>query len=158
MNIKRKIQNIHTIDSCNRFSSITFGFGVFLESGGYLGTDRMMSGSIPSAKHFSRRQVEQKLRVFLVIEQLFLNWHFVRDQIVILTGNVFLLNNDKVTFLRYAFLRKKFLQDMQVLTLKLRPRATSPHIRQFIDERDSWLLGLLFFSILVLIVFLRQVN
>jgi hypothetical protein len=59
MNIERKISNIHTIDSCNRFSSITFGFGVFLESGGYLGTDRMMSGSIPSAKHFSRRQAEQ---------------------------------------------------------------------------------------------------
>ncbi len=44
------------------------------------------------------------------------------------------------------------------MTLKLRPRATSPHIRQFIDERDSWLLGLLLFSIFVLIVFLRQFN
>lgn len=54
----------------------------------------------------------------------------------------------KLTFFLRAFRRKKDLQDIHVMTLKLRPRAVSPHIRHSLGDTVTSSASLFLFFII----------
>ena len=59
MNNERQFSNTLSVDNCSWICSAIFSFEILFESRGYFGIHRIKRGSIPFAKHFSRRQGEQ---------------------------------------------------------------------------------------------------
>lgn len=90
--------------------------------------ERINFGFIPREKHFVSRQAEQLLRVIRVMSQSLFKWQ--RRKFYMTEKSMSPIPAEVVTCGCKACRRKNALHDIQLITSKLIPRATSPHIWQ----------------------------
>ena len=90
--------------------------------------ERINFGFIPREKHFVSRQAEQLLRVIRVMSQSLFKWQ--RRKFYMTNKSSPSISAEVVTCGCKACRRKNALHDIQLITSKLIPRATSPHIWQ----------------------------
>ena len=90
--------------------------------------ERINLGFIPREKHFISRQAEQLLRVTRVMSQSLFRWQ--RRKFYMTDKSMPSIPAKVVTCGWRACRRKNALHDIQLITSKLIPRATSPHTWQ----------------------------